>query len=88
MYNNSYNGKVKTEYINTINRITSAEHHIKQLYRTMDWYLLYNYLHDEIIYLGKQQTYFNNIFDKEIAPVFDDYLEKRIKLYNHYIGKL
>ena len=88
MYNNNYNGKIKTEYINTINRITYAENHIKQLYRSMDLYVLYNYLYDEIIYLSRQQKYFNNIFDKEIASTFDDYLEQRIKLYNHYISKL
>ena len=85
---NRYSGKIKTEYINTINRITNVEKHVRQLYRSMDLIVLYNYLHDEIIYLTKQQTYFNNILDKEIANILDDYLESNIKIYNHYISKL
>ena len=85
---NRYSGKIKTEYINTINRITNVEKHVRQSYRSMDLIVLYNYLHDEIIYLTKQQTYFNNILDKEIANILDDYLESNIKIYNHYISKL
>jgi hypothetical protein len=88
MADNRYNQKIKTEYINTINRISTAEKHVRQLYRSMDLIILYNYLYDEIIYLTKQQAYFNTVLDREIANIFDIYLESNIKTYNHYISKL
>jgi hypothetical protein len=86
--NNKYNQKLKTEYVATINRISTAKINIMQLYRSMDYVVLYNTLYEEIIYLSKQQKYFKEHFDNSVQTVLDDYINERIKLYNHYLNKL
>jgi hypothetical protein len=86
--NNKYNQKLKTEYVSTINRISTTKTNIMQLYRSMDYVLLYNTLYEEIIYLVKQQKYFNKHLYIDVRNVLDDYINERIELYNHYINKL
>ena len=88
VYNNKYNRKIKDEYIATINRINTRSIMIMEYYRTMNFSLLYNMLHEEILYLRKQQEYFGKYFDKNIMSVLNEYLNERIKLYSEHIAKL
>jgi hypothetical protein len=86
--NNTYNKKLKNEFITTINRISNVEIHVRQLYRTLNYLLLYNYLYEEIIYTYRQQEYFNAHLNIEIKHIFNDYLNERINIYNNYMNLL
>lgn len=88
VYNDKYNRKLKDEYIATINRIHTISIMIMELFRSMNYSLLYNMLHEEIIYLRKQQGYFSNYLDEDVMNVLNDYLNERIGLYINHIGKL
>lgn len=88
VYNDKYNRKLKDEYIATINRIHTRSVMIMEHFRSMNYALLYNMLHDEILYLQKQQKYFNKYFDEDIMSVLNDYFNERIKLYVNHIAKL
>jgi hypothetical protein len=86
--NKKYNQFLKNEYITTFNRMISVKINIIQMYRSMDYNLLYNVLYEEILYLIKQQQYFNKHLDEDVRSVLSEYFDAKIKQYNHYIGKL
>jgi hypothetical protein len=86
--NKKYNQFLKSEFITTLNRIETIKINIKQLYRNMDYNLLYNVLYEEIIYLIKQQQFFNLNLDEDVGFVLSEYFDARIKMYNHYMAKL
>jgi hypothetical protein len=86
--NKNYNQSLKNEYITTINRIQTFKTNVQQLYRSMDYNLLYNVLHEEITYSLKQQQYFNKHLDKDVASVLSEYFDVRIQMYNHYMNRL
>jgi len=86
--NKKYNQYLKSEYITTINRTQTLKTNVQQLYRSMDYNLLYNILYEEILYLLKQQQYFNKHLDEDVASVLSEYFDMRIKMYNHYMNKL
>lgn len=88
VYNKKYSQKLKDEYITTINRIQNIKTNIMQLYRSMDYQLLYNILYDEILYLIKQQKYFNEHLDTNVKFILDEYLSDRIQLYKDHMNKL
>ena len=86
--NNKYNQKIKDEFVLTINRIIMIKPTVQQLFRTMDYNLLYNYLYEEILFLTKQQKYFNQHLDTDISYILSDYFDYNIKKYNHYRNML
>jgi hypothetical protein len=86
--NSKYNPKIKDEFVSTIDKIIMIKPVVQQLYRTMDYSLLYNFLYEQILYLIKQQQYFNNHLDDDIASVLSDYFDSNIKKYNHYMNML
>ena len=86
--NKKYNQFLKNEFITTLNRIETIKINTKQMYRNMDYNLLYNVLYEEIIYLIKQQLYFNNHLDEDIGCILSEYFDARIKMYNQYMSKL
>jgi hypothetical protein len=88
MANNDYNKRLKDEYISTINRLTTFKTNVSQLYRTMDYALLYNTLYDEILYLSKQKKYFNRYLNLDVKEIFNEYIDYKIELYNHYMNEL
>lgn len=88
MNNNKYNEKLKKEFILTINRIYAVRPKFEQMYRSMDYIILYSNLNDEILFLVKQQQYFNLYLEDNINQVFDDFIENIIKSYNHLINSL
>lgn len=89
IYSNSrYNQKLKDEYVGTLNRITFIEKRIEQLFRTMEYILLFNVLHEEIKYITIQKKFFSKYIDVNIYDVLEDYFDKQIMKYNHYLSKL
>jgi len=86
--NKKYNQFLKNEFITTLNRIETIKISVKQMYRSMDYNLLYNVLYEEIIHLIKQQQYFNLNLDEDVGLILSEYFDARIKMYNHYMGKL
>jgi TRAP-type uncharacterized transport system substrate-binding protein len=89
IYSNSrYNQKLKDEYVGTLNRITFTDKRIEQLSRTMEYILLFNVLHEEIKYITTQKKFFSKHIDVNVYDVLEDYFDKQIKKYNHYLSKL
>jgi hypothetical protein len=88
VYNSKYDRRIKDEYVSTINRIYTNSITIMQLYRSMDYPLLYNRLNEEIIYLKQQQSYFNKYFDADVKYILNDFFNERIKLYETHMNKL
>jgi hypothetical protein len=88
MNNNKYNEKLKKEFIFTINRIYAVRPNLEQMYRSMDYILLYSNLNDEILFLVKQQKYFNLYLEDNVNQVLDDFLENIIRSYNHLMNSL
>lgn len=86
--NYEYKPKLKNEYITMINRINNTKINIIQSYRSNNYILLYNILHEEILYLSQQQIYFNKYLKYDIGLILDEYLDDNIKQYNHYIINL
>lgn len=86
--NNKYNQFLKNEFISTFNRINSTKINIDQMLSSMEYNLLYNVLHEEILFLIKQQKYFNKHLDNDIGIILSEYFDTKIKMYNHYIRKL
>ena len=88
MKNKKYNQYLKNEFISTINRINVIKINVRQLYRSSDFNLLYNVLYEEILYLIKQQQFFNaNLYD-DVGSILSEYFDARIRLYNHYMNRL
>ncbi len=85
---NAYAKKDKVEYITTINRIYLTKKRIEQLYRSMEYALLFSVLIEEINFLTKQQEYFCLVFDKNISDVLDEFFSREIKYYNHMLQQL
>jgi len=85
MNNKKYNRRLKNEYITTINRITSSKINIAQIYRSMDYSLLYNTLLEELTYLKKQKLYFSTFLDNEIKNILNDYFDSLIKSFEYHI---
>jgi len=86
--NTRYNKKLKDEYVATINRLILVKPRIIQLYRSMDYIMLYNTLYEEIQYLDKQKKYFNQYLEPNIMDALNDYFDNRIKIYNHCMNNI
>ena len=88
MKNHKYTQQNKVEYIATINRIYLTKKRIEQLYRSMEYSLLFSVLIEEINFLIKQQEYFCLVFDKNISDILDELFSIEIKYYNHIMSRL
>jgi hypothetical protein len=88
VYNNKYNQKFKDEYVATINRIGSIKTDMLQRYRSADYVILYNRLHEEIIYLTQQKKYFSEVLDNDVNEIIQEYFDSRINLYDDHIRKM
>lgn len=88
VYNNKYNQKFKDEYVATINRIGSIKTDMLQRYRSADYVILYNRLHEEIIYLTQQKKYFSEVLDNDVNEIIQEYFDSHINLYDDHIRKM
>lgn len=57
MYNNLYDQHIKTEFMNTINRITYSEKIINQYKTSMDFILFHNTINEEIKFLSSKKIF-------------------------------
>lgn len=83
-----YDQKLKQEFIMTVNRINTTPITIMQLFRSSDYNILYNTLHDEILYLIRQKQYFNNNLKQNYKKFINKYFDDQIELYKIHINKL
>jgi hypothetical protein len=85
---NNYTRKVKEDYLLLMHRLVNSKTNIIQLYKSMDYPLLFNVLHEEILFFNERKTYFLNILDKEIGPILSDLIETQLLVYHKYLTKL
>ena len=85
---NNYTRKVKGDYLLLMHRLVNSKTNIIQLYKSMDYPLLFNVLHEEILFFNERKKYFLNILDKEIAPILSDLIETQLLVYQKYLTKL
>lgn len=82
------NKKLKDEYVSMINRLEYNKTIMEQLYRNMNYQLLYNQLYDNIIYLLKQKKYFERILKDELLNEMNILIDSHVKTYSYYMNKL
>ena len=80
--------KLKDDYISMINRLEHNKTNMRQLYRSMNYELLYNLLYENILYLLKQKQYFGRILRDELLNEMNILIDNHIKSYSYYMTKL
>ncbi len=86
--NNTLDRRLKYEYISMINRLHYNQTIIKQLYRSMNYHILYNTLYDDILYLIKQKKYFESVLKGDTKKKLSKFIDDNIQTYNYHIQKL
>ena len=81
MYNNLYDQHIKTEFMNTINRITYSEKIINQYKTSMDFILFHNTINEEIKFLSSKKKYFYKNLNKDIKYIVNDYIKHIMSNY-------
>jgi len=83
-----FKGSFKKQFIYLINRMDSFKTSAQQLYRQNAFHILFNAFHEEILFLINQKKKISKLLTGNVLLIFNDLIDTKIQLYNHYLNKL